>query len=192
MSPLFSNWFIVALVVPPRKIVFGSRRTDSSVKSISATDVMFFRKEGLTILLAIFLSKHSIDDFNLCNVGSSCWSSKLKFVKIEVVAWVNKNVGSSKGSLNHSFNLWKCPSNVHIKSKISNLDIFSRLLLCIFLMTSSTQKDVSKQLNSWSEKSKYSNNFPLCFVCHVCIAVHLIWKAVHEALNVFFPKAAWQ
>ena len=47
---------------------------------------MFFRKEGLTILLAIFLPKRSIDDFNMCNVGSSHWSSKLKFVKIEIVA----------------------------------------------------------------------------------------------------------
>ena len=68
MSQLFNNRFIVALVVPLRKIVFGSRKTDSSVKSISATDVMFFRKEGLTILLTIFLPKHSIDNFNMCNV----------------------------------------------------------------------------------------------------------------------------
>ena len=89
MSPLFSNQFIVALVAPSRKIVFGSRRIDSSVKSMSATDVMFFRKEGLTILLEIFLPKRSIDDFNMCNVGSSRWSSKLKFLKIEIVAWVN-------------------------------------------------------------------------------------------------------
>ena len=86
MSPLFSNQFIVALVAPSRKIVFGFRRIDSSVKSMSATDVMFFRKEGLTILLEIFLPKRSIDDFNMCNVGSSRWSSKLKFLKIEIVA----------------------------------------------------------------------------------------------------------
>ena len=105
MSPLFSNRFIVALVVPPRKIVFGFRRIGSSVKSISATYVMFFRKEGLTILLAIFSSKRYSDNFNMWNIGSSRWSSKLKFVKIEIVAWVNKNAGSSKGSLNYSFNL---------------------------------------------------------------------------------------
>ena len=24
----------------------------------------------------------------------------------------------------------------------------------------------------------------------MCIAVHLIWKAVHEGLNVFFPKSS--
>ena len=53
---------------------------------MSATDVMFFRKEGLTILLEIFLPKRSIDDFNMCNVDSSRWSSKLKFLKIEIVA----------------------------------------------------------------------------------------------------------
>ena len=53
---------------------------------MSATDVVFFRKEGLTILLAIFLPIRSIDDFNMCNVGSSRWSIKLKFVKIEVAA----------------------------------------------------------------------------------------------------------
>ena len=109
MSPLFSNRFIVALVVTPRKIISGSRRIESSVKSISATDMMFFRKEGLTILLAIFVPKRSIDDFNMCNVGSSRWSSKLKFVKIEILAWLNKNGGSTEGSLSHSFN----SENVH-------------------------------------------------------------------------------
>ena len=109
MSPLFSNRFIVALVVTPRKIISGSRRIESSVKSISATDMMFFRKEGLTILLAIFVPKRSIDDFNMWNVGSSRWSSKLKFVKIEILAWLNKNGGSTEGSLSHSFN----SENVH-------------------------------------------------------------------------------
>ena len=47
---------------------------------------MFFRKEGLTILLVIFLPIRSIDGFNTCNVDSSRWSSKLKFVKVEIVA----------------------------------------------------------------------------------------------------------
>ena len=86
MSPLFSNPYIAVLVVTPRKIVFGSRRINSSVKSISATDMIFFRKEDLTILLATFAPKRSIDNFNMCNVGYSSWSSKLNFVKIEILA----------------------------------------------------------------------------------------------------------
>ena len=28
--------------------------------------------------------------------------------------------------------------------------------------------------------------------CYVCVAVQPIWKAVHEGLNVLFPKAAWR
>ena len=67
-------------------LLCGSRWIDTSVKSISATDVMFFRKEGLTILLVIFLPIRSIDGFNTCKVDSSRWSSKLKFVKVEIVA----------------------------------------------------------------------------------------------------------
>ena len=37
--------------------------------------------------------------------------------------------------------------HVHLKSKISNLEILSRLLLRIFLITASAQKDILKQLD---------------------------------------------
>ena len=52
-----------------------------------------------------------------------------------------------------------------------------------------------------SEKEKFltvqshpENKFPNSPIfndftaCHVCVAVHLIWKALHEGLNVFFQK----